>query len=66
MYPVYSPKLKRGVFVGREERGQALYLFEPGKNPRRLEADGRFDPKLASLSLSPEGKYLLFCGDRKE
>ncbi|WP_143393900.1 PD40 domain-containing protein [Fimbriiglobus ruber] len=66
MYPVYSQALKRGVFSGREARGQALYVFEPGKKPTRLEKKERFDPKIASLALSPDGKYLLFCGDRKE
>ncbi|OWK36100.1 hypothetical protein FRUB_08663 [Fimbriiglobus ruber] len=41
-------------------------MFEPGKKPTRLEKKERFDPKIASLALSPDGKYLLFCGDRKE
>lgn len=62
-YPVYSPRTRRGVFVSREPKGQALYSFEPGKVPQRLEP-GRFDRKIASLALSPDGRYLLFCSER--
>ena len=63
MYPVYDPGRKRGAFVGREPRGQALYVLEPGRVPRRLEP-GRFDPKVASLALSPDGRFVVFCADR--
>lgn len=63
LYPVYSPEQKRGVFVGREPKDQALYTFQPGQTPRRLEL-GQLDPKVASLSLSPDGRYVLFCADR--
>jgi len=66
LYPVYSPAAGRGAFVGREPKGQALYVLEAGKAPRRLEPKRPLDPKLASLALSPDGKYLLFCGDRAE
>jgi RNA polymerase sigma factor (sigma-70 family) len=63
LYPVYSPTTRQGVFVGREAKGQALYAFRPGAAPRRVEAD-RYDGKIASLALSPDGRYLLFCSDR--
>lgn len=63
MYPVYSASTRRGVFVGREQKGQALYAFEPGKVPRRLEPEG-YDRKISSLALSPDGRYVLFCCDR--
>lgn len=63
MYPVYSPRTRRGVFVGREQKGQALYSFEPGKAPQRFEPN-RYDRKIASLALSPDGRHLLFCSER--
>jgi hypothetical protein len=63
LYPVYSPERRRGVFVGRDAKGQALYTFEPGKVPLRLEAEG-YDKKISSLALSPDGRYVLFCSDR--
>jgi RNA polymerase sigma factor (sigma-70 family) len=65
MYPVYSPRTKRCVFVGREKQGQALYSFEHGNAdpPQRMEP-GELDGKIASLTLSPDGRYVLFCSDR--
>jgi hypothetical protein len=66
MYPVYSRSQMRGAFVGRDPKGQALYTFEPGKAPRRLEPKRPLDPKIASLALSPDGRYLLFSADRAE
>ncbi len=66
MYPVYSLSQKRGAFVGRDPKGQALYSFEPGKAPRRLEPKRPLDPKIASPALSPDGRYLLFSADRVE
>jgi Tol biopolymer transport system component len=63
LYPVYSAKTKRCIFVGREPQGQSLYAVEAGKRPERLEAD-RYDGKIASLALSPDGQCLLFASDR--
>lgn len=63
LYPVYSPHSRLCVFVGRDKKGQALYSVEPGKLPRRLEAE-RYDTKIASLAFSPGGEYLLFASDR--
>lgn len=61
-YPVYSPERGRCVFVGRNEnREEALYAFEPGRTkPQRIEPAG-YAGKIASLSLSPDGRYVLFC-----
>jgi Tol biopolymer transport system component len=63
LYPVYSPATCRCVFVGRSKDGQALYAFQPGNRPQRLEG-GTGDGKIAGLALSPDGRYLLFCSDR--
>jgi Tol biopolymer transport system component len=62
-YPVYSPATGLCFFVGREKKGMALYALEPGNTPRALEP-GQCDGKIASLSLSPDGQFLLFCSDR--
>src|SRR5206468_2062219 len=59
-YPAYSPGVGCYLFAGREQKGTALYAFEPGKTPRRLEPQ-KYDGKIASLGLSPDGRYLLFC-----
>src|SRR4030095_591249 len=64
LHPVYSAADKRCVFVGRPARGSALYMFDkPILTPQSLEKD-RFDPRIASLDLSPDGKQLLFCAER--
>ena len=62
-YPVYSSSTRRGFIVGREQKGQALYSLEHGMASQRLEPK-RYDGKIASLALSPEGRYLLFCSER--
>lgn len=62
-YPLYDPVRRVGFFVGRQKEGQTLYRFEHGQAPRPFEA-GRFDQKIASLALSPDGRYLLFASDR--
>jgi Tol biopolymer transport system component len=62
--PVYSPALKRCVFSGWAPNGLALYEFEVGRNlPRKLEKDA-LDPYLSGLSLSPDGRYVLFVSIR--
>jgi Tol biopolymer transport system component len=63
LYPLWSAERRRCIFVGREKQGQALYAVEPGKMPRCLEP-GRYDGKIASTSLSPDGRFALFCSDR--
>lgn len=65
-YPVFSAAARRGVFVGVEPRGMAVYALsraEPAA-PRRLEPEG-FDKTIADLALSPGGRYVIFCSDRR-
>ena len=61
-YPVYCAESGRCVFVGRNEsRDEALYSFVPGRTkPQRVEPAG-YSGKIASLSLSADGRYVLFC-----
>ncbi len=64
LHPVYFAAAQRCVFVGRTARGSALYMFDKAKHtPQSLEKD-RFDLRIASLDLSPDGKQLLFCAER--
>ena len=67
-YPVYSSAAGRCVFVGFEPRGMALYSLILPKSgraaPERLEPSG-FDKVIADLAISPDGRYLLFCSDRR-
>ena len=65
LYPVYSPKTDLCVFVGGDQNGEALYTVKPGQSdpPKRLEPT-RYDVKLARLSFSSDGRYVLFCNDR--
>ena len=66
MYPTYSAATKRVAFAGRTPKGSSLYLLESRKSftPKPLESD-RYDPKIASLAISPDGRHLLFCSDRQ-
>ncbi len=63
--PVYSAKKKRCVFVGSDSRGSALYVQDEDGAPRPLEKD-HFDNLLTGLSISPDGKTILFVSDRKQ
>ena len=65
LWPVYSPSIRRCVFVGVEPKGMALYSVEHGQSGRakRLEA-GPPDPQIGGLAFSPDGRYLLFCSTR--
>ncbi len=64
-YPVYSPKTRCCVFVGKDDRAMALYVVYTGQfdPPKRLESGG-YDNKIAALAFSPDGRYVLFCSDR--
>lgn len=66
-FPVFSAETGRCLFVGREEKGMALYSLFISKYdpPQRLEAEG-YDNKIANLALSPDGRYVLFCADRTD
>lgn len=61
-YPVFNADSGRGTFVGRNERREeALYTFAVGQGgPQRIEPAG-YTGKIASLSLSADGRYVLFC-----
>ena len=66
-FPIFSPATDRCVFVGKTKAGMALYSVQPGSfdPPQRLESDSLgLDKKIASLTFSPDGRYVLFCSDR--
>lgn len=67
LWPVYSARTRRYVFVGVEPGGQALYTIDPGQagRARRLESAG-LDEQVGGLAFSPDGRYLLFCSTRPE
>ena len=64
-HPSYSEATGRCAFVGLTREGRALYSVMKNSNepPKRLES-GPYDNMLSTLAFSPDGKYLLFCGDR--
>ena len=66
MHPVIASETKRCAFVGRTPRGSSLFVLDSKRSltPQPLEKD-HFDPRIASLELSPNGKQLLFCAERK-
>jgi len=62
LYPVYAPKQKQLVFVGRARDGCELFTIDGNSPlPRPLEPTAKRSPKIASLNLSPDGRKLLFC-----
>ncbi len=66
--PVYSPVSRQCVFVGKTEgKGRALYSFHQGKpdRPARLEPGEQFDNLIQDPAFSPDGRYIVFSGDRK-
>ncbi len=64
-HPVYSPGMRRCVFVGSGVKGKALYSFRHGQpdSTRRLEPEG-YDKQIVDLAASPDGRFVLFSGDR--
>jgi Tol biopolymer transport system component len=66
MYPVYSAAKLRFLFAGRSPQGQSLFQVDLKRDgpPSPLEKE-RSDTKAAALAISPDGQYLLFCGDRE-
>ncbi len=66
-YPVYSPRTRRCIFAGRDEKAMALYSFSPGKSPapKRLEM-GDLDNRIVGLSCSPDDRYVIFSSDRPD
>lgn len=63
-YPAYSPARDVCVFARKQEEGMSLYYFKRGEEPTRMEPERGYDEKIASLVLSPDGRYLLFCSSR--
>lgn len=66
IYPVYSAEAKRCVYVGRSPRGFFLYRIDSATKglPLKLEPNS-LGGRIAGLSISPDGKRVLFCSDRK-
>jgi Tol biopolymer transport system component len=66
-WPVYSPATGKCLFVGAGSEGMALYAVERGKSTKaaRVEPGGLKD-RVAGLSLSPGGRFLLFCSTRPD
>ncbi len=65
--PVYSPVTRRCVFVGLDqERIPILYGFTHGgsDSPKPLEKTPP-DKNVEDLSISPDGRYVVFGGDRR-
>ena len=64
-WPLFSPSSGVCFFVGDEGSKRTLYSLSPGGGRQghlsALEVGG---PKLSGLSLSPDGRYLLFDADR--
>jgi RNA polymerase sigma factor (sigma-70 family) len=66
--PIYSPATRRCVFIGKTEgKGRALYALSPGRaaKPARLEAEGRHDNLIQDPTFSPDGRFVIFSGDRR-
>lgn len=64
-HPVYSPKTGRCVFIGSGVKGKALYAFRRGQPdpPRKVEREG-YDREMVDLAASPDGRFVVFSGDR--
>ena len=64
-HPVYSSATGRCVFIGSGVKGKALYAFRRGQAdpPHRVERDG-FDKEMVDLATSPDGRFVVFSGDR--
>jgi WD40 repeat protein len=66
-WPLISPSSRDCFFIRDEGDKRTLYkLFPYAGRSRRLLALEVGGPKLSSLSLSPDARYLLFASDRVE
>ena len=65
-YPVVPADGRRCVFAGTGPKGMALFSVPKGKAAAatRLEPAAGFDKVIADVAISPDGRYVLFCGDR--
>lgn len=67
LWPVYGPRTQRCYFVGLKGSKRTLYSIQRGGPVRAKMMETRgYQDKLGGLSLSPDGRYLLFCADRPE
>jgi hypothetical protein len=66
-WPIYQPETRRCIFIGVEPMKRTLFSFQRGETGRakRLEPNG-YNDWLGGLSFSPDGRYLLFCGNRPD
>jgi Tol biopolymer transport system component len=64
-WPVASSTTGDYFFIADEGEKRTLFALSPGGGPRgRLFALEVGGPKLSGLSISPDGRYLLFVSDR--
>ncbi len=65
-YPLVPEATGRCVFVGVKHNERALYTIRKGPDelPQPLEP-GHHDHFITDLTSAPEGRYLLFCSDRR-
>jgi RNA polymerase sigma factor (sigma-70 family) len=64
-WPVYQPDKRRLFFVGVEPMKRTLFSVQHGDSGRATRVESRgFNDRLSGLSFSPDGRYLLFTGDR--
>jgi RNA polymerase sigma factor (sigma-70 family) len=64
-HPLYSAATRRCIFVGKDAQGMAFYAFQQGQSdpPRRLESGG-YDELIQDVTISPDGRYVVFASDR--
>ena len=59
-YPIYSATTRRCIFVGVEEKGEALYSVPQGDaGPAKPLGPEGYEPEITGLSFSPDGRYVL-------
>jgi WD40 repeat protein len=63
-WPLASSPTGDYFFIADEGSKRTLFALSPGRTRGRLSALEVGGPKLSSLSLSPDGRYLLFASDR--
>jgi Tol biopolymer transport system component len=64
LWPWVSPSSEEGFFIGNRGKTRTLYSFTPDGGGRvRLSALESGGPKLTGLTLSGDGRYLLFASD---
>jgi hypothetical protein len=66
IYPVYSAEEKRCVFIGRSPMGLFLDRIDDETKgvPLKLEPNSTGE-RIAGLAISPDGKQVLYCSERR-